>query len=163
MYGAIQSEVVGKNVPYMDDSVFESLTANLYYEYGLEKTQNTSYDIILGGGFIKTRTPYNLHSGTVVYGDIFNLLPFDNDLVLCSIKGSDLINKFISTSHSDYYVYPKNINANSINRDATYYVLTDTYTSDYASNRLTVIINYTKTDKMYARDLMAKYLRENYL
>ena len=146
----------------MDDSVFEQLTATLYYEHGVEMAKGTGYTVTLGGGFIRTRTPYNLSGGTVLYGDIFNLLPFDNDLVLCSILGSNLKNKFINTSNSDYYIYPK-VSASSISDSKTYYILTDSYTSDYASNKLTVVINFTQTHNLYARDLVAKYLKENYL
>ena len=162
VYGKIQSEVIGKNVPYMDDEVFEALTAKLYYEFGLKMTEGTSYKLTLGGGFIRTRTPYNLSGGTVCYGDVFNLLPFDNDLVLCSIKGSDLKKKFISTTNSDYFVYG-NTNLNSIINSETYYILTDSYTSDYSYNNLTVIENYTIKNNMYARDLVAQYFKNTYL
>ena len=116
----------------------------------------------MGGGFIRTRTPYNLSGGTVCYGDVFNLLPFDNDLVLCSIKGSDLKKKFISTTNSDYFVYG-NTNLNSIINSETYYILTDSYTSDYSYNNLTVIENYTIKNNMYARDLVAQYFKNTYL
>ena len=161
-YGKKQSEVVGKNVPYMYSSDFEDLTAKLYYEYGLEKTKNSPYELALGGGFIRTRTPYNLNGGTTTYGHIFNLLPFDNDLVLCSISGYYLKSKFLQTSNSDYHVYA-NITASQVDNTKTYYIITDSYTSDYASNRLTVVENYTIKDGLYARDLVAEYLKSTYL
>ncbi len=162
VYGKIQSEVIGYDVPYMYSSTFESLCSKLYYQYGTEKTQNSEYEIILGGGFIRTRTPYDLQGGTVVYGDVFNLLPFDNDLVLCSLLGVDLKNKFIETQNQDYFVYPT-IDPSSISDTQIYYILTDSYTSDYAYNNLTVIKNYTLTDHKYARDLVSDHFKLTYL
>ncbi len=162
VYGKLQSEIIGYNVPYMYSSSFESLCSKLYYQYGIQKTQNSQYEITLGGGFIKTRTPYDLQGGTVVYGDVFNLLPFDNDLVLCSILGVDLKNKFIETQNQDYFVYPT-LNSSSISDTETYYILTDSYTSDYTYNNLTVIENYTLTDYKYARDLVSDHFKLTYL
>ena len=162
IYGKIQGEIVGKGVPYMDDSAFEDLTAQLYYEFGMEKTKGTQYEIVLGGGFLKTRTPYDLSGGTVKYGDLYNLMPFDNDLVLCSISGSDLKSKFLQTTNSDYHVYGS-ITASQVVDSKTYYILTDIYTSDYSYNNLTVVTNYTNTNSLYARDLLAKYLKSKYL
>ena len=161
-YGKLQSEIVGKNVPFMDDSTFEDLTAKTYYEFGMEMTKGTKYEIVLGGGFLQTRTPYDLAGGTVLYGDIFNLLPFDNDLVLCSISGSDLKSKFLNSTNSSYHIY-SSITSSQVVNSNTYYILTDSYTSDYSTNNLTVITNYTATNSLYPRDLVAKYLKSKYL
>ncbi|MBR3864484.1 MAG: bifunctional metallophosphatase/5'-nucleotidase [Clostridia bacterium] len=163
VYGSKQSEIVGKNVPYMDDSVFEALTAKVLYEFGLEMAKTSGYTPIIGGGFIRTRTPYNLKSGTITYGDVYNLLPFENDLVLCSILGADLISRFINADSEDYYIYPQ-ISASEIVDTKTYYIMTDSYTSDYSYNNLTVIENYTITYKtLYSRDIVAEYLKTTYL
>lgn len=163
LYGAKQSEIVGKNVPYMDDAVFEQLTAQIYYNYGVEMAKISGYTPIIGGGFIRTRTPYNLHSGTVSYGDVYNLLPFDNDLVLCSITGYNLKTKFINRNDDDYYIYPK-ISADNIVDTNIYYIITDSYTSDYSYNNLTVIENYTILyNAQYARDIFSQYLKSAYL
>jgi len=161
-YGKVQSEIVGKNVPFMDDSTFEDLTAKTYYDFGIEMTKGTQYEIVLGGGFLQTRTPYDLAGGTVLYGDIFNLLPFDNDLVLCSISGSDLKSRFLNSTNSSYHIY-SSITSSQVVNSKTYYILTDSYTSDYSYNNLTVITNYTATNSLYARDLVAKYLKSKYL
>ena len=89
-------------------------------------------------------------------------MPFDNDLVLCSISGSDLKSKFLQTTNSDYHVYGS-ITASQVVDSKTYYILTDIYTSDYSYNNLTVVTNYTNTNSLYARDLLAKYLKSKYL
>ena len=97
------------------------------------------------------------------YGDVYALLPFENDIVLCSIKGNDLINKFINSTNSNYYVYSM-IDASEVNSSETYYIITDSYSSDYKSNNLTVVKNLTLEYGVgYARDLFAQYLRDNYL
>jgi hypothetical protein len=88
------------------------------------------------------------------------LMPFDNTLVLCSVKGSDLKSKFINTSNDNYYIgytaYGSSLNG-KIDNNATYYIVVDTYTSTYAPNRLTEIARYT--EDVYARDLLADYVR----
>lgn len=149
-------EVLGYNKQYRDDEEIEQVVAQLYYEYGVAKWGN-KYDIVLGGGFIRTRTPYNLYAGEVTYSDVYSLLPFDNELVLCSVKGSDLKKKFINTNNSDYFIYG-NFNASSIQDSKTYYIVTDTYTSTYSYNNLTEIER--ATDGVYARDLVADFVRK---
>ena len=164
VYGSIQSEVVGRSVPYMNSSKIKSTLSKLYYEIGIELVgENNTYTPVLGGGFISTRTPYNLSAGTVKYGDIYALLPFENDIVLCSIKGTYLLSKFINSTNSNYYIYSM-IDASEVNSSETYYVITDSYSSDYKSNNLTVVKNLTLEYGVgYARDLFAQYLRDNYL
>lgn len=149
-------EVLGYNPKYRDDSEIEQLVAQLYYEYGVEKWGD-QYDIVLGGGFIRTRNPYNLYAGEVTYSDIYSLLPFDNELVLCSIKGSDLKKKFINTTNSDYYIYG-DYDASSIKDNQIYYIVTDTYTSTYAYNNLTEVARYGTA--IYARDLVTAFIKE---
>ncbi len=150
-------EVLGRNARYRDDSVVEQVVANLYYQYGIEKWGD-QYDIVLGGGFVRTRSPYNLSAGQVTYSDVYSLLPFDNELVLCSIKGSDLKSKFINSSNSDYYICYGDYNISSIDNNKTYYIVTDTYTSTYAPNRLTHV--EVATDGIFARDLVADFIRK---
>ena len=149
-------EVLGTNKQYRDDEIVEQMVAQLYYEYGVAKWGD-EYDIVLGGGFIRTRTPYNLYAGEVTYADVYSLLPFDNELVLCSVKGSDLKKKFINSTNSDYYVYG-NYNTSSIKDNQIYYIVTDTYTSTYDYNNLTEIER--STDGIYARDLVADFIRK---
>ncbi len=143
---------------YMDDSEVESYVASLYLEAGLEKWGD-SHNIVLGGGFLRTRSPYNLSAGSVCYADILSLLPFDNRIVLCSISGSKLLNKFINSTSYDYYIslseYGNGIN---ILESEVYYVVVDTYTALYAPNGLTIVDYYD--DTTYARDLFAEKVKE---
>ncbi len=144
---------------YYDDSVLEDKVAELYLEVGLEKWGD-DYSIFLGGGFLKTRSPYNLSSGNTTYADILSLLPFDNDIVLCSIKGYKLKSQFVSTSNSDYHVAYSDYGhdmKNQISDSEIYYVIVDTYTALYSYNGLT-IIEYLD-NSTYARDLIAEAIR----
>ena len=156
-------EVLGSNSTYLDDSVVEQIVADLYYQYGKKKWGN-EYTLTLGGGFIRTRNPYNLKSGTVTYADVYSILPFDNQLVLCSVKGSDLYSKFLVSENEDYYVSCDTdieLLKNSIDMEATYYIVTDTYTSTFDYNNLTEVVRYDLG--VYARDLLAQYIREGNL
>ena len=138
------------------DSEIEDFVAQLYLEAGLEKWGD-EYDIVLGGGFLRTRTPYNLTSGTKKYSDLLSLFPFNNPLVLCSISGRNLKNKFINSSSSDYHIALSDYgNGLSVNNSGTYYVVVDTYTAFYAPNGLTIIEYYD--NETYARDLLADAL-----
>ena len=150
-------EVLGKNARYRDDSVVEQLVADLYYQYGIEKWGD-KYDIVLGGGFVRTRNPYNLAAGQITYADVYSLLPFDNELVLCTIKGSDLKSKFINTTNKDYYICSGNYDLSKIENNKTYYIVTDTYTSTYDYNNCTHV--EVATDGIFARDLVADFIRK---
>ncbi len=152
-------EVLGKIKYYVDDTAIEQKVADLYYEAGMNEWGD-EYDIVLGGGFIRTRSPYNLYAGDVTYSDLLSVLPFDNQIVLCKISGYKLRTQFFETNNSDYYICYGDYGAsikNSINDSATYYIVVDNYTSDYRYNGLTVVDYYTPN--VFARDLIAEYIK----
>ena len=132
--------------------------ADLYCQAGIEKW-GEEYDIVLGGGFISCRDPGYMSAGEVQYGLLQSLLPFDNQITLCSIKGRDLLSKFLETDHYSYFIrtsqYGESIR-NSIDPNGTYYVVTDSFSAYYAPNKMTVIDVYA--EKVYARDLLADYM-----
>ena len=152
-------ETLGRNSAVRDPDMLRQLIAELYFKAG-EERWGEEYDIVLGGGFMSARSPGYLHAGTIKYADLQAIFPFDNQLVLCSIKGSDLISKFLQTSNENYFVYcgayGESIK-NNINPNATYYLITDTYSSGYAPNRLTEIARYDAG--VFARDLLADYIK----
>lgn len=149
--------VVGVNPSRMSSGALCDLVARLYFEAGLE-AWGGEYDIALGGGYLKSRSPYDLAAGEVTYGDLQTLFPFDNVLVLCSVRGKDLSSKFFYTSNSAYHVFYGDYGAsvkNAIDPSATYYIVVDSYTSTYAPNNLTEIARLDAD--LYARDLLAAY------
>lgn len=151
-------EDLGYNAYKRNSDFLCKLVADLYVEAGIEKW-GSEYNIVLGGGSISTRKPYNLKSGTITYSDLQPLFPFDNELALCSISGADLERRFIN--NSDYVVsftsYGESIKDN-IDPEATYYIILDTWSSLYEPNRVTEIARYGGA--VYARDLLAWYIQE---
>ncbi len=128
------------------------LVAKLYYDKGIE-TWGSRYDIVLGGGYLNVRSPYFISSGDVTYADLFSILPFDNEIVLGRISGSDLISKFFNSD--SYHKYAK-ITYPEIRSDREYYIIVDTYTSTYKYNHITEVARLGSG--IYARDLLADFV-----
>ena len=153
-------ETIGYNSVYRDSYELTELVAQLYLQFGKSLWEN-NYNLFLGGGFLQTRSPYDLEVGDVNYATISQLFPFDNKIVLCSIDGYYLEQKFVLTSNYNYHIaysdYGEN-NKDNIDYSQKYYIVTDTYTSDYAPNNLTVIEKYDLN--YFARDLLAEYIKQ---
>lgn len=153
------NEVVATLSRDVSSTAIVNKVAELYCSIGLQ-TWGSQYQIMLGGGYLKTRKPYSLSSGNVTVSQVQTLLPFDNKIVLCSLNGTELKNKFIYTSNTDYHIaysaYGESEKDNVVyNPKKTYYIVTDTYTSDY--HHLKVLA--TLGDNVFARDLLCDYLR----
>lgn len=135
------------------------IVAKYYLDIALERWGD-KYDIVLGGGYIRTRSPYDLVRGEKRYADVLSLLPFDNRLVLCSISGDKLLSQFIHSNHSDYHIalseYGESI-LGKISPSGTYYIMTDSYSSTYAPNGLTEVAEYDSG--VFARDLLAAAIK----
>ena len=145
---------LGRNSEKRSGAFLKALVAELYYRAG-EEIWGDRYPIVLGGGYISVRSPGSLPVGDVNYAMLQSLFPFDNELVLCSISGADLRSRFLETTNENYYIFLGDGGQN-IDPTATYYLVTDTYSSTYAPNRLTEIERYGST--LYARDLLAAYV-----
>lgn len=146
------TDVIGYNNAERNSNEIADTVARLYLEKGKE-LWGDQYDIVLGGGFLKCRTPYNLAGGKVTYSQLFSLLPFDNDLVLCEVTGSQLKRIFIHSNNRNYHcAYDPDL---VIDDHKTYYVVTDTYTSFYKYNMLTEV---ERLENHYARDLLKDYI-----
>lgn len=154
---SVGRQVVGQNKYYRNSDFLRQTAADLYYETGLE-AWGSNYEIVLGGGYLSVRSPYDLPAGDVTYSQLQSLFPFDNDLVLCSVRGRELLNKFIHTDNSNYYISGDAERMGSVDENKTYYIVVDTYTASYAPNRLTVVERYETG--VYARDLLAKYIEQ---
>lgn len=150
-------EYIGSNAEYRKSNEIKSLVAELYYKTGISEW-GEKYDIVLGGGFISARSPYNIKSGSVKYSTLQSVLPFDNQIVLCAVKGSDLKRRFIETTNKNYYVYYEKYDViSNIEDNKIYYIVTDTYCSSYDANKLTEIARYD--ENVFARDLVADFIR----
>lgn len=153
----VGNQVLGKNAAYRNGNYLRQVAADLYYQKGLE-LWGDKYDIALGGGFMSVRDPGHLAAGDVTYSMLYSLFPFDNQLVLCSVKGKDLMSRFFYSDNNNYFIsygnYGSQLKTN-YDPDATYYVVVDTYSSLYAPNNLTEIARYD--ENVYARDLLAEF------
>ena len=132
------------------------LIADLYYMEGLFKWGG-EYDIALGGGFISIRNPGYLARGEVTYSDLLELFPFDNELVLCTIRGRDLKERFLESDNSNYFICCNDALVEDIDDNGIYYIVVDSYSASYKPNRLTEVERYGEA--YYARDLLADYIR----
>jgi len=157
---SLASRVLGNNDMQRSGNQLRQLVADLYLEAGLEAF-GEEYPIVLGGGYLSVRSPGYLAAGQVTFSQLQGLFPFENTLVLCSVRGEDLLNKFIHTSNSNYFVsysdYGSSVK-NNIDPNGTYYIIVDTYSSTYAPNRLTEIKRYTAG--VYAQHLLADYIED---
>ena len=152
--------VLGQNAYKRSGNELRQLIAELYFACG-QAEWGDDYNIVLGGGYLSVRSPGSLAAGEVTYSDLQMLFPFDNQLVLCSVSGRDLRQRFLETDNSDYFIhcgsYGEQVR-NNINDNQTYYIIADTYSSSYAPNRLTVIHTYDAN--VFARDLLADYIAD---
>lgn len=150
------ARILGTNGQYRNSNQICQLVADLYCEKGVEKW-GAQYDIVLGGGYISCRSPGYMPAGQVSYSQLQSLLPFDNQITLCSIRGSDLRSKFLETDNDAYYIKTTDFGENiEIDPNATYYVVTDSYSAYYSYNNMTVVDIYSAD--IFARDLVAAYI-----
>ncbi|MCD7858833.1 MAG: metallophosphoesterase [Firmicutes bacterium] len=157
---ALGTTELGYNATERSSSYLSDLVAQLYLEAG-EERWGGEYSIVLAGGYISARSPYSLSTGTIYYSDLQSLFPFDNIITLASISGSDLQRVFVNTTNSNYHIcyseYGESI-LSAISPNETYYVITDSYSSSYARNNMTVVAEYDA--ETFARDLLALYAAE---
>ena len=150
--------MLGYNGYPKNSNELRQICADLYYQKGTE-LWGDDYDIVLGGGYFSVRAPGFLETGNITYAQLQMLMPFDNYLVLCSIKGRDLKEKFIETKNSDYFISngsSGDLMKQEIDPNGTYYIVVDTYTSTWKPNNLTEIIRYS--EEYFARDMLAEYI-----
>ena len=155
-------EVLG-NVTYdISANDLKQKVADLYYEEGFKKW-GQQYNIILGGGYTSCRGNY-LYAGDVKYSDVFELFPFDNGIYLCSVEGRYLKETQYVKGSRNYFCYWSDYGYSikqNIQDDVTYYLITDTYNTDYAANHLTEIeVLKPGVPGRFARDLLADYIRD---
>lgn len=136
------------------DNICDKL-AELYYNKGLEIWGN-EYDIVLGGGYLKTRNPYDIAAGNVTYADLFSILPFDNQIVLGKISGYYLKSQFLG-GRDNYHVYTT-LTSSQILDDQQYYIIVDSYSSTYYYNHITEVARLGSG--IYARDLLAEFVSD---
>ncbi len=152
--------VIGQNGEYRNSNDLRSAMASAYLRKG-QAMWGSECDIVLAGGSINARYPYYLPFGNVTIRQIQMLFPFDNEVQLCAIKGRDLLNRYFDNSR---YYYARGENADSVEArlrsgqdlNKTFYIVSDSWNSDYTYNNLTVI--KTLGDTCYPRDCLIEYI-----
>ena len=143
--------VLGTNRSTRQSNEIKNQIAKLYYEKGVE-VWGSEFEIVLGGGYLNTRSPYKVDYGNVTYADLFSILPFDNDIVLGKVNGYNLKRIIERDNYTNYYT----INKNDISDSRDYYIIVDSYSSTYRSNNITEIERLK--GEIYARDLLAEFV-----
>lgn len=146
--------VLGYNNARRSSHEIGEMVAQLYLEKG-RQIWGDKYEVVLGGGFIKTRTPYDLAAGKVSYSQLFSLLPFDNAIVLCQVTGKQLREKMLNSS-SYFCAYDDGLRDRIVDTE-TYYIVTDTYTSFYKYNMFAEI---DRLEDCYSRDFLKEYIAQ---
>ncbi len=155
-------EIIGYNDTARDRVALGQAVAQMYYKAGVEKwgTKYNGKTLIGGGGNLNIRAPGLLPKGTVKFGSLIDLLPFDNSLVLCEVKGSVLKSRFYdqTTATYPYYFYDAGFGKANIQDNETYCIVTDKWNSPYDANQLKEIELYD--DVTYARHLLAEHIKK---
>lgn len=150
-------ELLGVINRTMKSDELRQIIADLYLEKGIEKW-GSEYNVVLAGGYIGVRSPYNLYPGEVKYADLYTIFPFDNELCLCTVSGRNLKSKFINSTNSSYFIAMSEYGDSlTIQDNATYYIIVDSYSAYYPYNYLTVVDTYGEA--AYARDFLADYIK----
>ena len=143
--------VLGTNASRKNSDDITKQVAKLYYEAGVKKW-GSQYNIVFGGGYLNTRSPYVIEKGDVTYANIFSVLPFDNEIVLGKVNGSALRNLLSKTNYVNYAT----ISSNEIVDSKDYYIIVDSYSSTYKYNNITEVARLGSGT--YARDLLAEFV-----
>ena len=144
--------VLGYNAYRKNSDEILSRVAKLYYDRGV-KEWGSQYRIVLGGGYLNVRSPYQIDKGNVTYADIFSVLPFDNEIVLGQINGANLKKQFLNNTNYTTYT---TIRENEVIDSQNYYIIVDSYSSTYKWNYITEIKRLGSGT--YSRDLLAEFV-----
>lgn len=160
-------EQVGYNAVERNSNELRTTGAKLMMEYG-QKLWGSQYDIVLGGGYLSVRGSNKLTAGYKTVEDIFNLFPFDNDIILCSATGAFLKKYYMNSTNPYYFIAYNSGYSSSSNLSDTqiYYFVTDTFGSDYyiygkgysLENQFKIVEQ--PEEACYLRDLMGIYIRK---
>ena len=150
---------------YRDE--LRQLSADLYFDKGTTKWKNYASKVVFGGGYTSIRSDGVLPAGPVTYAKLYELFPFDNDVILTQVDGYVLKNNFINNTNPNYFLkyssYGLDLkqNQNKINDSSMYYIIIDRYSFDYLLSHSIEPVEVAIYDPngFYARDFFAEYAR----
>lgn len=158
-------KVIGRISDYASYDMLRRYMAKAYWAKG-QQVWGNDYDIVLAGGYINVRNPGYLAAGDVTIKQIQTLFPFDNEMHLCKITGYNLLKRYFQNDSYiyEYGSYGAQVKAKLESGEGlndVYYIVTDSYNTDYAPNKLTMV--ETLGDTTYPRDCLAEYIAAGYL
>ena len=160
-------QTLGYNSAFRSGREMRQLCADLYYEIGAAKWTEYADQITFGGGYISIRGEGCLREGNVTYAQLYNLFPFDNDIVLITMPGSQLKSVYFDTTNDNYFLhyssYGEQLESNRslVDDNERYYAVVDTYSYDYMLKWYSpVLVDRYSTTGYYARDVMADYAKD---
>lgn len=131
---------------YLDRSTLGNISVE-----AMRDSFKTDFAILNTGGVRSS-----ISDGNVTVSDVYNVFPFNNEVFLVEIKGSDLLRFYYN---ADYYIYiNKDFDTSEIISDKTYnvaiidYVFTSRYYQSYFES-----VKYVDTD-IIMRDLVIEYI-----
>ena len=127
------------------------------------------YDVDLGvcnrGGIRGSGFPI-YKDDVITYGDVFEIMPFENKVVIVEILGSVIINRLLGSADSYYFISTnvdannKTINGEKIDTSKYYKVATIDYLYEKTSQPFMNGNNYVNTGDLF-RDVIAWSVKEN--
>ena len=127
------------------------------------------YDVDLGvcnrGGIRSSGFPI-YKDDVITYGDIFEIMPFENQVVIVEILGSVIINRLFSSADSYYFISTnvdvnnKTINGEKIDSSKYYKVATIDYLYEKTSQPFMNGINVSRPGDLF-RDVIAESVKRN--
>ena len=178
VFGYNKNRVLAANAPYIGNNDMRLFTATSIYE-ACEEEFGDTYDIIYGGGYCNLRGQQQVNAGKVTFGDINNLLPFDNDIQVCSGLFGEFKNLFLGNAKYVNYLPSKVTIENGVYKNNgveikdsdRIYFATDSYNTQYwiygdgvgnfPSYR--VEANYTAIHNKFVRHIVADKFNKTYI
>ena len=149
------------------ESLLGNLIAKMLYEEAAGRTEGVDMAITNVGGIRRT-----LYAGDITVGDIFEILPFDNALVVLDYKGSDILaladaiaakggeaTYGISFGMRDGRAVDVRVGGTAVDTARTYRVVTNDYLS-FGNDYLEPLARYTASEPLglFLRDVAIEYV-----
>jgi 2',3'-cyclic-nucleotide 2'-phosphodiesterase (5'-nucleotidase family) len=166
--------IVGQSIETMEVALPESSLTRLIADILLTEARKTDPNVNMAitniGGI---RRP--LFQGNITVGDVYEILPFDNSLLILEYKGSDIIAianaiaakggesiSGITLDIQNHIATNIHINNQPIDSTKTYKVVTTDYLS-WGNDQLAPLANYINSTplNLMMRDAMLNYLKDN--
>lgn len=141
------------------------LAANLAVEVMYKKVEDVYPDITCYASFTNVNGGIRgtLKSGSITYGDIYNVFPFDNEIVIMQTTGAKLlgyVSSGITSTLKNAAHYQTVEKTSNIDRSEKYYFITTDYLASHTSYFAKDDGDTTIYTKINVRDAVAEYFKK---